>query len=317
MDVLSDLLRTIRLDGALFLNGEFYEPWCINAPRGGDLAHKLLSGARSLGICHLVLEGRCWARMQDEVPVLLQAGDAVLFPRGDPHLLGSALHHAHVSIDHVVQVRMPELDRVRYGGDGSRSLIVCGWFAYEPGLFNPLISSLPALFHVPLMRRPAGVWVEQLIRHALSEATQGRPGSDVVVAKVAEVVFVEALRAYIESLEPSRIGWLSGLQDPQIGRCLTLIHTEPARDWTVAELAQAVNMSRSVMAERFTDLMGMAPMQYVKRWRLARAAQRLRSEPTGLARIAADIGYASEAAFSRAFKAEYGVPPGLWRQAQL
>lgn len=314
MDVLSDVLRMIRLEGALFLNGEFRQPWCVDAPSGGILAQVLHPGAPDLAICHFVLEGQCWAQLIGEAPVLLQAGDVVTFPHGDSHLIGSGLGNAPVSVDHALQVQLPLLTRIRYGGEGDLALVICGWFAYERDIPNPLTSALPRMFCASVGKRPSGPWIAQSVRYALEEGDTPHTGSNVVIAKVAEMLFVEALRGYIESLPPSQTGWLSGLRDPQIGKCLSLMHAQPARDWSVAELANEVHMSRSVLAERFTELVEMPPMQYLKHWRLSMAARLLCNELSNLAQIAEAVGYESEAAFSRAFKAEYGVSPGLWRR---
>lgn len=314
MDVLSDVLRMIHLEGALFLNGEFREPWCVDARSGGTLAKVLHPGAQYLAVCHFVLEGQCWAQLQGEEPVLLQAGDVVTFPHGDSHLIGSGLRNAPVSIDHALPVQMPLLTRVRYGGDGDPALVICGWFAYERDIPNPLIGALPRMFRTSVGKRPAGPWIEASIRYALDEGDSPHPGSGLVRAKVAEMLFVEALRGYIESLPPAQTGWLSGLRDPQISKCLALMPADPAHAWSVAELADKVHMSRSVLAERFTELVHVPPMQYLKRWRLSIAARLLCSELGNLAQIAESVGYESEAAFNRAFKSEYGVSPGLWRR---
>lgn len=314
MDVLSDVLQTIRLEGALFLNAELYEPWCVDAPRGADLAQLLLPGAQHLAICHLVLEGRCWIQLHGGEPLALQAGDVATLPHGDSHLVGSGLQHAAVSIDHVVQPRLPELARVRYGGHGERSVVVCGWFAYERDVPNPLTATLPRLFRAPLGQRPSGRWIEQSIAFALGEAASGRPGGAAMAAKVAEGLFVEALRAYVDALPAQQGGWLAGLAHPQVGRCLAALHARPAHAWSVAELAQEVHSSRTVLAQRFTELVGVPPMQYLKRWRMTLAARELCRGRTQLGRIAEDIGYESEAAFIRAFKSEYGASPGVWRR---
>lgn len=314
MDVLSDVLRMIRLHGALFLNGEFRAPWCVNAPTGAVLAQVLLPGATRLAICHLVLEGQCWVKLSSGEPAHLQPGDIVVFPHGDSHLMGSGLQFAPAHIDHVVQLQIPELNRVRYGGDGERADLVCGWFAYEPDLANPLIANLPAQFVTSLGTRPSWSWISQSIRYALDQAGGHLAGLDVVTAKVAELLFVEALRGYMESLPPAQTGWLSGLRDPHISKCLSLLHADPTRGWTVAELAQAVNMSRSVLAARFAELVKMSPIQYLKQWRLSMAADMLKNHRDSLGRIAESIGYESEAAFSRAFKQGYGVSPGQWRR---
>lgn len=314
MDVLSDVLRTIHLEGALFLNGEFREPWCVDAPDSAKLASVLRPGAQNLGICHLVLEGQCWIQLRDGNPVLLQAGEAAVLAHGDTHLIGSGLHNAPVSLDHVVQVQLPELGRVRYGGDGERSVVACSWFAYERGMTNPLITSLPRLFRSSLNERAAGAWIKQSVQFALGEAAARPPGAEVMAVKVAEMLFIEVLRAYIESLPEHCNGWLAGLTDPQVGRCLRLLHGQPARAWTVETLAQEVHMSRSTFADRFNELVGMPPMQYLKQWRLSLAARLLGNEHSTLTRIAEIIGYESESAFNRAFKQQYGKAPGLWRR---
>jgi AraC-like DNA-binding protein len=314
MDVLSDVLRTIRLEGALFLNGDMRAPWCFNVPKGSDMAQVLMPGAPRVAIFHLVVEGECWAQVQGGQPIRVHAGEVVAIPLGDPHLLGSGLQHAAVDIAHAVRPRVPELERIRYGGDGDRTVLVCGWFTYESDVPNPIIANLPRIFTTTLRRRPAGPWIEQSVNFVLNDATSGNPGSNMVAAKVAEVLFAETLRGYIESLPADHPGWLSGLRDPLVGRCLALMHEQPARAWTVDALAHEIHTSRSVLAERFTDLVGAPPMQYLTHWRMIVAAGLLRNEQSNLERIAEGVGYESEAAFNRAFKREYGVSPGLWRQ---
>jgi AraC-like DNA-binding protein len=316
MDVVSDVLRTIRLEGALFLNGEFHEPWCVAAPRGSDFASILCPGARHMAIVHVVLEGRCWLQLHDGEPMALQAGDVAAMPHGDAHLIGSGLGHAPVELDHVVRVNLPDTSLVRYGGGGDRSVVVCGWFAYEGDVQNPLVAALPRLFRTSLRDRASGPWIEQSVRYALVETAAGKPGSVAVASKVAESLFVEALRGHMESLPQDQTGWLAGLRDPQVGRSLALMHARPAHAWTVEELAQEVHMSRSALAERFTELVGVAPMQYLRQWRLAAAARLLRNEGGKLLRVAEAVGYETEASFSRAFKASYGVSPGAWRNGR-
>jgi len=314
MDVLSDVLRMIRLEGALFLNGDFHDPWCVQTPSGAELARLLLPAGQPLAVCHFVLEGQCWVLPQAGAPVRLQAGEIAVFPHGEPHQLSSDRRLMPARFDDVVQPRLPELNRVRYGGDGERTVIVCGWFAFERELPNPLLATLPGLFTACLRQRPSGPWIEQSVRHALEVASSHQPGAQVMSAKVAELLFVEALRGHVEALPPAQTGWLAGLRDPQVGRCLALLHAEPQRAWSVAELAQAVNLSRSALAQRFTELLQVPPMQYLKRWRLATAARLLCSGSRSLAQVAGSIGYESEAAFNRAFKREYGVSPGVWRR---
>ena len=313
MDVLSDVLRTIHLEGALFLNTECYEPWCVNVPKGEVMARMLYPAASSVVICHTVLEGRCWIQPAGGQPMALAAGDVVAIPHGDAHMVGSGLQYAPVSIDDAVRLKVPELSPMRYGGEGERTVLVCGWFAYDRQVPNPLVSVLPPILRSAVGGRPAGRWLEQSIRYALGEAASGQPGSSAIATKVAESLFVETLRAYIDSLPPTQPGWLSGLRDPQVGKCLELMHGKPAREWSVESLAEEVHVSRSVLAQRFNDLVGVPPMQYLKRWRLSIAARMLRSERAHIGRIIDAIGYESEASFSRAFKKEYGLAPGQWR----
>lgn len=314
MDVLSDVLRTIRLEGALFLNGEMRAPWCVKVPPSAYIAQVLKPGAQRLAICHLVLQGSCWAQAEGGSPVRAEAGEAIVIPHGCAHIVGSGLQHAAIDVDHLVTPRMPAIERLRYGGDGEPTMIVCSWFAYEGDAPNPMMASLPNLFTSALRRRSAGPWIEQSIDFVLADAAAKTPGYEVLASKVAEMLFAEVLRGYMESMPANNPGWLAGLRDPHVSRCLALMHAEPAREWTVDALAGEVHISRSVLAEKFTELVGAPPMQYLTRWRMIVAAGMLRNEQTNLARVAEGVGYESEAAFSRAFKREYGVSPGHWRQ---
>jgi AraC family transcriptional regulator, alkane utilization regulator len=314
MDVLSDVLRTIRLEGALFLNGDMHAPWCFKVPKGADMAQVLKPGAPHLAICHLVLQGQCWAQLEGGEPIRVNAGEVIAVPRGDPHVLGSDLHHAAVDVEHVVRPKVPAVERIRYGGDGERTVLACSWFAYVGDAPNPIMSNLPRLFATALRSRPAGPWIEQSVNFVLGDAAARAPGSEMLVAKVAELLFAEVVRGYIESMPANNPGWLAGLRDPHMSRCLALMHGEPGRNWTVETLAQEVHISRSVLADRFAELVGAPPMHYLTRWRMIVAAGMLRKDQANLARIAEGVGYESEAAFNRAFKREYGVSPGAWRQ---
>lgn len=313
MDALSEVLRMVRLQGALFLNAVFHEPWCVKIPATEYVAQVLCPGARQLAIVHMVLEGRCWVGPKDAEPFPLEAGEVVAFPAGQPHLIGCGPDQSPVDPRYALRVQLPELALRRYGGDGAPCNLVCGWFAYERDVPNPLVAALPAVFRVALGRRPAGAWIEQSLRYALQEAAAQHPGSTAVAAKVGESLFVETLRAYVEDLPASESGWLAGLRDPHVGRCLALMHAAPAHAWSLEELADEVHTSRSVLAERFAQLLGVPPMKYLKRWRLSVAARMLCDEGSNIVRVAEAVGYESEASFSRAFKAQFGVPPGAWR----
>jgi AraC-like DNA-binding protein len=252
-------------------------------------------------------------QVDDGQPIRACAGEVIAVPHGDSHVLGSGLHQAAVDMRHVVSPKAPELERIRYGGNGERTVLVCSWFAYEGDAPNPVMANIPPLFTTSLRSRPAGPWIEQSVNFVLGDAVSHSPGSEMVAAKVAEVLFAEVLRGYIESAPANNPGWLAGLRDPHVSRCLALMHAEPARNWTVDELAQETHTSRSVLADRFTELVGAPPMHYLARWRMILAAGMLLKDQCNLARIAEGVGYESEAAFNRAFKREYGVSPGAWR----
>jgi AraC-like DNA-binding protein len=315
MDVLSDVLRIIRLKGALFLNAEFHEPWCVAAPSGADLARILSPAHEHMAICHLIVEGRCWAQLPGAEPLLVEAGDVLALPHGDAHLVGSGMQHAPPALSDAVELKLPQLLCARYGGEGAVTAVVCGWFAYDRRVASPVTAALPRIFRTSIRRRPSGAWLERSIRYAVDQATLAQPGSEAVTDKLAEVLFVEALRGYIEALPERQTGWLAGLRDPLVGRSIALLHERPADAWTVESLARAVNASRTVLAERFVALTGIPPMQYLTQWRISLGAHLLRGGRLSLVRIAEQVGYESEAAFSRAFKRGYGVPPGAWRRS--
>lgn len=319
MDVLSDALRVIRLKGSIYLNAEFREPWCIVAPDGAELAPLLAPDRDHLAICHLMVEGRCWVQRRDDDEngaVALSAGDVVVLPQGDSHLIGSGLRHAPMSVDDAIEVKVPDLKTLRYGGEGDRTVVVCGWFAYERDVASPVMTALPRMFRANIRARRSGAWLESAIRYAMTEATSGNAGAEAVNDKLAEMLFVESLRGYIDNAPDQHTGWLAGLRDPLVGRSIALLHERPADPWTVASLAQAVYVSRTVLAERFTAIIGIPPMQYLTQWRITSAAHLLRSGRLSVSRIAEEVGYESEAAFSRAFKRAYGVAPGAWRHQE-
>jgi AraC-like DNA-binding protein len=313
MDALSDVLREVKLTGAVFLDAEFRAPWCIAAQ--GRFARVLMPAAEHFIHYHFVVEGRCCAKVEAAGELDLEAGDVVVFPHGDAHVMGSSLHLAPRSLAEILAPpKRGEVVQVRYGGDGETTRLVCGFLACDPHLFGPILSALPRLFRVSIDNGPSGEWLQSSLRHSLAEAASTRAGADVILARLSEVVFVETLRRYIEVLPPERTGWLAGLRDPHVGRSLKLLHSRFVHPWTVDELAHEVGCSRSVLAERFTHYLGQPPILYLTKWRLALAASLLRSGNARLARIAEEIGYESEAAFNRAFKREFGMPPATWRR---
>jgi len=317
MDALSDVLRFVRLTGGVFLDAEFSSPWCVTSQVGPEDCHAYLTDPAHLIAYHYVVAGRLLLQVEDEVAFEMQAGEAVLLPRNDPHLLGSDLTIKPVNAHELIQ---PPVDgglaRIRHGGGGEAARIVCGFLGSEIR-HDPLLATLPKVLKLNVQTEPAGDWIESSFRFAANEVAAVRAGSETVLSKLSELLFVEAVRRYIATLPSEQRGWLAGLRDPFVGRGLALLHARPGHPWAADELAREVGLSRSAFAERFTGLIGEPPMRYLTLWRLQCAAQRLRDGRMPLSRIAFEVGYESEAAFNRAFKREFGVPPATWRRQKL
>ena len=317
MDALSEVLKAVRLTSGIFLEAEFTAPWCIDsAPGREDVAH-ILPNAEQVSIFHLLTEGRCRAKLPGPGPMLqLEPGDLLMFPHGDGHVMGSDVQLAPRAAWEVV-TPSPEggLARIGYGGGGERTRFVCGFMACDKRTCKPLLGALPRMLRVGLRDSPAAAWIEATLRRGASETHAPSAGGEVVLGRLAELLFVEGVREYVRSLPESQQGWLAGLRDPHVGRALALLHADPARDWEVEALAQESGLSRSALADRFVALLGEPPMQYLTGWRMALASQALSTSNDSVARVAERVGYESEAAFNRAFKREFGAPPAAWRRA--
>jgi AraC-like DNA-binding protein len=317
MDPLSDVLNTVRLDGAVYLNAEFTAPWCART-RFGLMAAAGLPGADGPAVFfHFLLEGRCKVRLESGGEAVdAGPGDLVVLPHDDTHILGSDLQLA--PYDSTGLVSLPaagEMIELRHGGGGEATRFVCGYLFCDRRVSRPLFESLPRLLRIPVGAAAGTAWVAELVRAGVRETAAANPGSASMLAKLSELLFVEAMRRYATSLPAGRKGWLAAMRDPQLGRALALMHAEPGRAWTVEDLAREVALSRSALGERFAELIGEPPMQYLTRWRLALAARSLRAGNEAIARIAERVGYESEAAFNRAFKREFGAPPAKWRRS--
>jgi AraC-like DNA-binding protein len=317
MDALSDVLRVLSLKGGVFLDAEFTAPWCI-VSESGHPASGAYSTPEHVAFFHLLIEGRCTARLAAGGETFeVAAGDLLLMPNDDSHLMGSDLGLAPVSAQGLVKPPSAGgLWRIEHGGGGETTRFVCGFLACDKRLCRPVLDALPPMLRVPFGDDPTATWVRSLLRLGAQETSAPRPGSDTVLAKLSELLFVEAIRRYIESMPAEQTGWLAGLRDRFVSKALALMHQNPGRPWTVDALAGEAGLSRSALAQRFTELIGQPPMQYLTRWRLTVAAQRLRTDGASLAAIAENIGYESEAAFNRAFKREFGVPPATWRRTR-
>lgn len=314
MDALSDVLRIVRLTGAVFMDAEFTEPWCIGEPSGVEVCIEQMPHAQHVVIYHLVTEGRCEVSVPGQAAACAHAGDLVVIPGGEAHSLGSDLARPPVPGGALVVRRGPDdVPLVRHGGGGGVTRMVCGYLACDTSLFDTVLAALPRVMVVNMREGPGAQWLSSSIRFSIAESAAQRAGAGTVLAKLSELMFVEAIRRYIEGLPADQTGWLAGLRDRFVGKTLALIHSKPAHAWTVEELAGTVGLSRSALAERFTHLVGQPPMQYLTRWRLQLAANLLRSGSRNVASVAADVGYDSEAAFNRAFKRELGTTPAAWR----
>ena len=316
-DPLSDVLRTVRLTGAVFFDVNAKDPWVAELSPPDVILPRILPGAGHLIAFHVVTEGRCFAYRTGDEPTAVEAGEVIVFTNGDAHRLSSA---PNAGID-AMRPEGYELQSanqlpftLNYSGLGPvTAKFVCGYLACDARPFNPLLGNLPPVIKAGDRHAVDGGWLGQFIRFAVSESAGQRAGTASVLAKLSELMFIEVVRRHLELLPPEQAGWLAGLRDPFIGKALALMHEAPAHRWTIEELARAVGLSRSVLAERFTGLLGMPPMHYLAKWRM-QIASGLLSSGGNIATIAAETGYGSEAAFSRAFKKVAGVPPTAWRR---
>lgn len=322
MDALSDVLRLVRLGGAVYLNGDFTAPWCLYGQADAGLCGSFLPPAERIVSYHLITEGGCWASLADdpESAIYVAAGELLVVPQGEAHLLGSSLDITPGPTGELLESQLRnapgQVMALRYGGGGDRTRLVCGFLACDDTLSNPVLSALPRIFKVDMRNDPQSAWLESSLRFAAAEAAEWRVGSAIVLARLSELLFVEAVRRCIDALPSDRKGWLAGVGDRFVGRALALMHAQPAHGWTVDELARKAGLSRSALAQRFTQLLGQPPMQYLAHWRLQIAAQELRGGTKSLAAVADQVGYESEAAFNRAFKREFGMPPAGWRRSR-
>jgi AraC-like DNA-binding protein len=316
MDALSQTLRVVRLVGAIFVQARFTAPWCYQSPRADTLAPILEPGAERVVIFHLITEGECFVELDGEEPVHLMAGDVVVFPQGHAHRMTSKLGLTPVKGTRLDVVLARRARHIVYGGGGPTTRIVCGYLACDARLAQLLLAGLPTILKVNVRGSNAGTWLETSVRYALGELRSPRPGGAGVLAKLAEVLFIEVLRLYMKDQSSTRTGWLAGVHDRIVGGALNALHKKPAHPWTLDTLAREAGTSRSVLAERFQQLVGSSPIQYLTQWRMLLAANLLSRSNAPLARIAEDVGYQTDTAFSRAFRREYGTPPAAWRRNQ-
>ena len=314
MDTLSDVLRSIRLTGAIFFDVRASAPWVAETPAGRSIVGTMFPGSDHLMLYHLMVRGEGWIAIPGEASLRLAAGDLIVLPHGDPHTLSSA-PGLHSQPD--MALYQPPADRqlpvkISMGDVGQHSTeIVCGFLGCDRRPYNPLLTALPRMIHVSADQ---GGPLATYVRIALAESMEPRPGGQTVLGHLSELMFVDVVRRYLETLPEGQSGWLAGLRDPYVGRALAALHRDPGQGWTIESLAQRIGLSRSTLAERFTHLVGQPPMQYLTNWRMQLAANQLRGGTDNVAVIANRVGYESEAAFSRAFKKAAGAAPSAWRR---
>lgn len=317
-DALSDVLKTVRLTGAAYFDVVAQEPWSVHSPVRDLILPRVLPGADHLIAYHVVTEGHCYASLIGGEPVSLEAGEVVVFTNADPHVMSS---HAGMRAEQPTADFFDMVDAARLpfhvnlaNGDRASARLVCGYLACNSRPFNPLLGALPPILKAGNPRSNDAGWLGQFIHFAVAEVSDKRAGSESVLTKLSELMFIEVVRRYIETLPTQKTGWLAGLRDPSISKALALIHARPSFSWTIEGLARQCGVSRSVFAERFVQLLGVPPMHYLAQWRMQVASEMLYRRNLNMAAIAAEIGDQFEAAFSRSFKRTMGVTPSAWRQ---
>ena len=316
-DALSDVLRAVHLTGAVFFNLDVKAPWVAETPPARACVPYVMPNAGHLIEYHVITRGSCWGGLTDAEPVPLAAGDIIVFPQGDAHVLSSApgmrFEPDMATYAGSDEAQLPFV--LQFGGDGPEQAgIVCGFLGCDARPFNPLLSALPRFMHLPANSPHRSAWLNHIIQAAVDESVDKRSGGESVLGRLSELMFIEVVRSYIRTLSAEETGWLAALADKQIAAALNAIHGKPSQAWTLEELARLAGISRSTFAERFTQMLGQPPIQYLTEWRMQLAIGLLANGKDGIAQIAAQVGYESEAAFSRAFKKLIGSPPAEWRR---
>lgn len=309
MDILSDILNRVGLRGTLYFRTSLTAPWGVEVPKYQNVAR-----------FHFAHKGRCLVRIAGvDQPVALEQGDLVIIPHGATHRLYCTPENEHVvmPLERVLQDSGFRGEGVLvYGGDVDLrdTQLVCGHFSYDPETRHPLLQHLPPVLHIRNYGESAGRWMEYTLRMIGEEAGKMQAGGDLIALKMSEIIFAQALRAYLDH-EGAHDPGLAGFADRQIGRALSALHKDPGRGWRLADLAKEAGMSRTGFALRFSEVMDMTPMAYLTGWRMQIARDELRKPEKSLADVAEEVGYASETAFSRAFRKEFGKTPAAYRRA--
>ncbi len=316
-DALSDLLKTVRLTGAAYFEILARDPWAVASPPRELILPRILPDADHLIAYHVVTAGRCFATIAGGKPIALEAGQVLMLTQSAPHTMSSSPGlRADPPMPDILQVAAAAKKPfcINFGDGPASTNLVCGYLACDARPFNPLLESLPPVIKSGEPGSDGAGWITHFIRFAVAEATGKQAGSESVLNKLSELLFIDVVRRHLDSLPSEQAGWLAGLRDPVIGKVISLMHARPAHDWAIDELAREAGTSRSVLAERFVRLIGIPPIHYLAKWRMQVASELMTSANANLASIAAEVGYESEASFSRAFKKVVGVSPSAWRR---
>ncbi len=317
-DILSNVLGAVRLSGAVFFDVAASSPWVAEAPPASMIADKVLPGAQHVIEYHVITSGSGWASLveSEAEPVRLAPGSVVMFPQGDRHTLSSRPEmraKPELGMYDQPEGLSPPFYLEQFGGGREQTRFICGFLGCDVLPFNPVIQALPRIVHIPDGYTAGDGWLSSLIKAIMQESNKRRAGADSVLSRLSELLFIEVVRCYMESLPPGTRDWFTALSDPHAGRAIRLMHEDVRRPWTLAELAREVGVSRTILIERFKAYLGVAPMSYLFSWRMQIAAGMLAGGASSLSRIGSAVGYESEAAFSRAFKRATGMPPATWR----
>jgi AraC-like DNA-binding protein len=318
MDTLSEILRTVRLKGGVFLDARFTPSWSVASSLTPDDMLPYMARPEVLCALHYVISGEMYVEVEGEEPLYVKSGELVLLPRNVPHVMSSRPGQRPISSRELIQPGSNgKLSSIVHGsGSGPLTNLICGYLANEE-MRNPLMATLPPMLKVNVNEGASRDWIESSVRYGAQQLSQGTLASSSIIARLSELLFVEAVRAYSESQKVHEQHWLHGLKDQYVGRALAALHDRLSHGWSVADLAAEAGLSRSAFVERFTATMGAPPMQYLAKSRMLLAKELLAERQKSISQVAAAVGYDAEAAFNRAFKREFGLPPARWRDQQM
>jgi len=333
MDILSEVLKIVRLNGGLFFTTECSSPWSVSTPSASQLGKLMDTKAECITLFHILVEGKCWMVPENQKPFLIDSGSLVIFPHSPEHVMCSDRSLTPISITSLLPFSEEgDVPKLKLGSNGEKAKLICGYLQCDQR-FNPLIGALPEVLVISpedgclwnhaanklnpplpnMMQREAGDWLDSTLKYMENEASDGGSGSLAMTVRLAEILFLEVLKRYMHQLPMKSHGWLASIKDREIGLALRLLHARPHHKWSISELAKEVGASRSGLTKRFTDFVGEPPIKYLTGWRMQLAKHLLLQPGQSIQQVSFQVGYESDEAFSRAFKRYIGEPPASWR----